>query len=67
MWPTWGPAGAGRTLAIRVGSLGAKMGICKSLKVQGFMIDPVFRDVLNKIKLGRQDGNLGDCFCIIDN
>ena len=43
-------------------SPGAKMGIWKSLRVQGFMIDPEAIGVLKEIKLGCHDGNLGELF-----
>ena len=43
-------------------SPGAKMGTWKCLRVQGFMIDPESIGVLKEIKLGCQDGNLGELF-----
>ena len=41
---------------------GAKMGTWKSLRVQGFMIDPEYIGVLKEIKLGCHDGNIGELF-----
>ena len=41
-------------------SPGAKMGTWKSLRVQGFMIDPEAIGGLKEIKLGCHDGNLGE-------
>ena len=45
------------------------MGTCKSLRVQGFMIDPESISVLKEIKLGCHDDNLGELFfiCITAN
>ena len=43
-------------------SPGAKMGTWRSLRVQGFMIDPESIGVLKKIKLCCHDGNLGGLF-----
>ena len=50
-------------------SPGTKMGTWKSLRVQGFMIDPDSIGVLEEIKLGCHDGNLGELFfiCMIAN
>ena len=41
---------------------GAKIGTWKSLRVQGFMIDPDSIVILKKIKLGCHNGNLGELF-----
>ena len=38
------------------------MGTWKSMRVQGFMIDPDSTDVLKEIKLGCHDGNPGELF-----
>ena len=43
-------------------SPGAKMGTWKSLRVQGFMIDPESMGILKEIKLGCHDGNLSELF-----
>ena len=43
-------------------SPGAKMGTWKSLRVQGFMIDPESIGVLKEIELGCHDGNIGELF-----
>ena len=43
-------------------SPGAKMGTWKSLRVQGFMIDPESIDALKEIELSCHDGNLGELF-----
>ena len=40
------------------------MGTWKSLKVQGFMIDPESIGVLKETKLGCHDGNLGERFLL---
>ena len=40
------------------------MGTWKSLRVQGFMIDPDCIGVLKEILLGCHDGNLGDLFLV---
>ena len=49
-------------------SPGAKMGTWKSLRVQGFMIDPESIGVLKEIKLGCHDDKLGEFFiCIVTN
>ena len=43
------------------------MGTWKRLRVQGFMIDPESIGVLKEIKLGCDDGNLGDILFYLHN
>ena len=48
-------------------SPGAKIGTRKSLRVQGFMIDPDSMRMLKEFKRGCHDGNLGKPFFYLFN